>query len=248
MFQANLRKFECDSRLREPGVVQYVEALNYVIRRINSDPELLPNTSLGFVAIDDCATPEIALAGSLAFLPLGCRHTCRGAEVVHPVGVYDVIAVIGADSSQSSAMVANVLGQFSVPQISPSATSNLLSDKTRFPYFMRLAPPDRYQARAIIQILQHFDWTYVSVVYSRGSYGVELVARLRELAGEHGVCLSGAHEVSSVTDMVTFKKLVRILYASKARVVVLLVDQEEARRKDEGRAGSRTCGVLRVGR
>lgn len=209
---------ECDSRLRESGVVQYVEALNYVVDRINSDPEVLPNVSLGFVAIDDCATPEIALAGSLAFLPLGCQHTCRSSGIVRPVGAHDVVAVIGADSSPSSAMIANVLGLFAVPQISPSATSNLLSDKTRFPYFMRMVPPDRYQARAIIQILAHFEWTYVSAVFSRGSYGVELVARLRELAGEHGVCLAGAHEVSSVTDRSSFRRLVQLLYASKAKV------------------------------
>ena len=127
-------------------------------------------------------------------------------------------------------MIANVLGLFAVPQISPSATSNLLSDKTRFPYFMRMVPPDRYQARAIIQILAHFEWTYVSAVYSRGSYGVELVARLRELAADHGVCVAGAHEVSSVTDRASFRRLVRQLHAARARVVVLLVDQEEARR------------------
>ena len=59
---------------------------------------------------------------------------------------YDVVGVIGAESSPSSIMMANVLTLFGIPQISYTSTSDLLSDKNKFPYFMRMIPPDRFQA------------------------------------------------------------------------------------------------------
>ena len=42
-------------------------------------------------------------------------------------------------------MMANVLTLFGIPQISHTSSSDLLSDKNKFPYFMRLIPPDRFQ-------------------------------------------------------------------------------------------------------
>ena len=63
---------------------------------------------------------------------------------------YDVVSVIGAESSPSSIMIANVLTLFGIPQISYTSTSDLLSDKNKFPYFMRMIPPDRFQVSRLL--------------------------------------------------------------------------------------------------
>ena len=67
--------------------------------------------------------------------------------------------------------VANLLRLFKIPQVSYASTSAALSDKSRFEYFARTVPPDNFQARAMVDILQYFNWTFISTVNSEGDYG-----------------------------------------------------------------------------
>ena len=46
-----------------------------------------------------------------------------------------------------------------------------LSDRTKYAYFARVVPSDTYQARAIVDLLVHYNWTYISLVNSEGVYG-----------------------------------------------------------------------------
>ncbi len=75
------------------------------------------------------------------------------------------------NSSVESLQVANLLRLFKIPQISYASTSAALSDKSRFEYFARTVPPDNFQARAMVDILQYFNWTFISTVNSEGDYG-----------------------------------------------------------------------------
>lgn len=67
--------------------------------------------------------------------------------------------------------VANLLRLFHIPQISPASTAKALSDKTRFDYFARTVPPDTFQSIALVDVVKSANWSYVSTVYSEGSYG-----------------------------------------------------------------------------
>ena len=57
-------------------------------------------------------------------------------------------AVIGMGPSRQAVMTANILSIFKIPNLGILATSDELSDKTRFEYFLRLLPPDKYQVRS----------------------------------------------------------------------------------------------------
>ena len=67
---------------------------------------------------------------------------------------YDVAAVVGLPSSSRAVMSANILSVFKIPNLSLYATSDDLSDKTRYEYFMRLLPADKYQVT--IYIFEYF--------------------------------------------------------------------------------------------
>ena len=64
--------------------------------------------------------------------------------------------------------VQNLLSLFNIPQIGYSATSKDLSDKSLYRYFMRVVPSDKLQARALVDIVVHFNWTFISTVYTEG--------------------------------------------------------------------------------
>ena len=63
---------------------------------------------------------------------------------------YKVSAVVGLSSSRKAVMSATLLSIFKIPNLSLYATSDELSDKTRFEYFMRLLPADKNQVRSTL--------------------------------------------------------------------------------------------------
>ena len=62
---------------------------------------------------------------------------------------YDVQGVFGLGSSRIAVMTSNLLSLYEIPNLAIWATSDELSDKTRFRYFGRLVPPDRFQVNLI---------------------------------------------------------------------------------------------------
>ena len=82
-----------------------------------------------------------------------------------------IAGLIGPGSSTVTVQVQNLLSLFNIPQIGYSATMQELSDKSLYNYFMRVVPSDKLQARALLDIVLHFNWTYVSTVYTHGEYG-----------------------------------------------------------------------------
>ena len=79
-----------------------------------------------------------------------------------------IAGLIGPGSSTVTVQVQNLLSLFNIPQIGYSATMQELSDKSLYNYFMRVVPSDKLQARALLDIVLHYNWTYVSTVYTQG--------------------------------------------------------------------------------
>lgn len=166
--------------VREQYGIQRVEATFHTLDRINADPHLLPNISLGCEIRDSCWHSSVALEQSIEFIrdslisirddsKEGSKWCVEGTPSGHPPPSKKPIAgVIGPGSSSVAIQVQNLLQLFNIPQIAYSATSIDLSDKTLFKYFLRVVPSDTLQARAMLDIVKHYNWTYVSAVHTEG--------------------------------------------------------------------------------
>lgn len=213
-----------------------------------SVPRMPPGVSLGAVVVDDCASHVIALGRALQFLPFGVGSDCEGTskperrkkKTTTTTGnspsftsgglvFYDVVGVIGPESSSAGVLTANLFGMFRVPQISPTASCDELSNKNKYPYFLRMAPPDRYQVAAMLSLMRHFRWNHVAVVYSRGSYGESAAEQLKGLAAAQAVCVAATLAVSRNPRPEAIADVVTRLRQTKVKVVVLFTDQEETR-------------------
>ena len=64
------------------------------------------------------------------------------------------IGYIGGQATDVSEPVAVQLTRLGIVQISYSSTNPVLSDQTKYPYFMRIVPPDNVQATAMIDVVQ----------------------------------------------------------------------------------------------
>ncbi|GAA6090501.1 metabotropic glutamate receptor 4 isoform X1 [Tachysurus ichikawai] len=75
-----------------------------------------------------------------------------------------------------------------IPQVSYASTAPELSDNTRYDFFSRVVPPDTYQAQAMVDIVRHMGWNYVSTVASEGNYGESGVDAFIQKSREDGKC------------------------------------------------------------
>ncbi|XP_026142377.1 metabotropic glutamate receptor 1-like isoform X2 [Carassius auratus] len=219
--------------IREQYGIQRVEAMFYTLDRINADPNLLPNITLGCEIRDSCWHSSVALEQSIEFIRdslISIRDDKDGTKwcgeanppAQAPATKKPIAGVIGPGSSSVAIQVQNLLQLFNIPQIAYSATSIDLSDKTLYKYFLRVVPSDTLQARALLDIVKRYNWTYVSAVHTEGNYGESGMEAFKELASQEGLCIAHSDKIYSNAGEKHFDRLLRKLRERlpKARVVV----------------------------
>ncbi|XP_067424636.1 metabotropic glutamate receptor 5 [Emydura macquarii macquarii] len=215
--------------VREQYGIQRVEAMLHTLDRINLDPTLLPNITLGCEIRDSCWHSAVALEQSIEFIRDSLISSEEEEGIVRCVdgsstsvrSKKPIVGVIGPGSSSVAIQVQNLLQLFNIPQIAYSATSMDLSDKTLFKYFMRVVPSDAQQARAMVDIVKRYNWTYVSAVHTEGNYGESGMEAFKDMSAKEGVCIAHSYKIYSNAGEQSFDKLLRKLrsHLPKARVV-----------------------------
>uniref|UniRef100_A0A3B3UKL8 Receptor ligand binding region domain-containing protein n=1 Tax=Poecilia latipinna TaxID=48699 RepID=A0A3B3UKL8_9TELE len=114
----------CGELKKEKGIHR-MEAMLYALDQINSDPELLPNITLGARILDTCSRDTYALEQSLTFVQALIQKDtsdirCSNGEPPLIRKPERVVGVIGASASSVSIMVANILRLFEVVCALPS--------------------------------------------------------------------------------------------------------------------------------
>ena len=215
---------ECGEFNELPGY-QFMEAMLFAIDNINKDPNLLPNITLGTQIYDTCLSKTIAADRAKEFIKLSLTQDRKKGQLA---------GVVGAYTSGVSAVVANFLRVFEIPQISYASTSETLSNKDIYSYFLRTVPPDSFQARAMVDIIKKFGWTYISTVNSHGEYGENGVRTLKKFAKENDICIDVARKLSAFPTDDEYKDVVDALLRSARETnmstVVLFVTQIDARK------------------
>ncbi|CAD5115843.1 DgyrCDS4786 [Dimorphilus gyrociliatus] len=145
------------------------------IRQVNEDTNLLSGIKLGYSILDDCDNFLSVIGESLLFLP---------------EQRFEVNAVVGPYSSTQARVVAPLFGLYEIPQISTSASSDDLSDKSRYPYFSRVVSPDKFQAVALVSFMYENGWNVFTIVYSEGPYGENAARWIKNVAAQRNICVS----------------------------------------------------------
>ncbi|KAL4221716.1 hypothetical protein ACF0H5_019971 [Mactra antiquata] len=138
--------------------------------------------------ITDIVRVHKSIARSIASIG-GSDYTCQDGSKPD-LNPKVIPGVIGAPSSVTSIQVANLLKLFKIPQVSFFSTSTVLSNRDRYPFFLRTIPSDVNQAQAMVELVRMFNWTYVSVIYEESSYGMQGFNELEKLLSRHGICIA----------------------------------------------------------
>lgn len=94
--------------------------------------------------------------------------------------------VCGSSGSSVSAAMATEFTPHKIVQISYASSSPALSDRSLYPYFMRVVASDADQGRAIADLIQAFGWTKSATIHTSDSYGTGLIEVFSEIFEERG--------------------------------------------------------------
>ncbi|EPS59173.1 glutamate receptor, partial [Genlisea aurea] len=90
----------------------------------------------------------------------------------------DVVAIIGPQSSVVAHTVLQIADEFTTPFLS-LATDPTLSP-IQFPYFVRTTHSDRHQMTAVADVVYHYGWKKVTVIFVDDDYGRNGLAALED--------------------------------------------------------------------
>ncbi|KAK2897824.1 hypothetical protein Q8A73_014204 [Channa argus] len=203
--------------------------MRFAVEEINNGTgpqSLLPGVTLGYQMYDICSIP----AGVLATLDL-LVNQYQGTFKSGAEGDTDpdfenskmAVAVIGPDSSSNTITPAALLGAYLIPQISYEASNEMLSNKFLYPSFFRTIPSDKNQVTAMIQLLIHFNWTWVALLGSDNDYGMKGMQSLSQLAPDYGICIAYQQSIPSLTanTIQKMRNIVDGILTTKVNVIVV---------------------------
>ena len=143
-----------------------MQAMIFAIERIINNTSLLSNISLGYDIRD--YSGNLSKAAKLVYKLLtvdSCVNLSQNA-----LRKKVTISLIGPDESSTALFIGGFLRMLNVSSISGSATSAELSSLT-YDHLFRTVPSDTFLAKAMVDLVTHFNWSYVAVVALYDSYG-----------------------------------------------------------------------------
>ncbi|KAK3542684.1 hypothetical protein QTP86_032715, partial [Hemibagrus guttatus] len=111
-----------------------------------------------------------------------------------------------------------------ISQISCTSSAPILTDKLRYPSFLRVIPSDIYQTQALAKLMRHFSWNWVGVVTLDDDYGNAALENFLLAAEEVKVCVE-FKEVLPTIDISekSIKEAADRIRSSSAKIVLLIL-------------------------
>ncbi|CAI5791110.1 vomeronasal type-2 receptor 26-like [Podarcis lilfordi] len=156
------------------------------MNEINNNDHLLPNTTLSSIITPTVLNEVGSCAGTMELL-----FQNQGNPINYICDkTYKLMAIIGGLTSHNSKQMPHILNIYKMPQLSYKSFNPALSDKTQFPSVYRMMPNERPQYVGIVQLLQHFGWTWIGLIISDDDIGEILLRTLMPWLYQNNICVA----------------------------------------------------------
>nr|XP_056720291.1 vomeronasal type-2 receptor 26-like [Euleptes europaea] len=164
---------------------QHILAFAFAVKEINENPWILPNITLGFHIHDSCFNAKWTYRETMQVISTPKKFAPNYKCDIQN----NSLAVIGGLDPQISLLVATVLDIYKIPQLI-YGSAPLMNDKTPGLPFYKTTPSETLQYMGILQLLLHFKWTWIGLLYVDDENGERFLQSMSELFSQHGICFS----------------------------------------------------------
>ncbi|XP_023266127.1 G-protein coupled receptor family C group 6 member A-like [Seriola lalandi dorsalis] len=208
--------FDLRSFLKSLAIIHEIEEINA--------SGFLPGVHLGYMMCDTCSYASKALqdVGHMLQVNNSLNVNCDYTDFRPTVKI-----ILGALYSEESIALARLLNVYMVPLLSATSSSPELSDKLRYPVFLRTIPSDSHQIKAVTKLLHHYNWNWVGVVYGDDEYGKAAYESFLKDAEANDVCIAYRkvlpHNLDDSDLRDGIEQVAQQIRSSSAQVVLLIL-------------------------
>ncbi|XP_026547186.1 vomeronasal type-2 receptor 26-like, partial [Notechis scutatus] len=159
---------------------EYWKVLSYLfaIQEINQDSHLLPNITLGYNVYENYFTPRMTSDALLDLLSDGeanvPNYSCGSQR--------NTVAVLEGSETGVSIQISTGL------PISYNFVSQVLNDKSYFPFFYPMLPSEGFQYSGMVKLLLHFRWILVGLFAPDTDQGQKFMRTMTSMLIKYGIC------------------------------------------------------------
>ncbi|XP_061447382.1 vomeronasal type-2 receptor 26-like [Rhineura floridana] len=162
---------------------QHILALVFALKEINDNAQILPNITLGFDIYNDYFSPQFTYQASLKILSTHDKfvpnYKCDAQN--------NLVTVIGGPNSNIVENIATILGIYKIPQLT-YASAPETNNKPEDVFFHWMFPNGAHQYSGILQLLLHFRWTWIGVIYLDIDRSKTFVQDVLPMLSQNGIC------------------------------------------------------------
>ncbi|XP_077773943.1 vomeronasal type-2 receptor 26-like [Podarcis muralis] len=174
---------------------QHVLAMAFAVREINGNPKVLPNITLGFHIYDSYFDARATYKSTLSLLfkshRLVLNYNCNTQK--------KLIATIGGLSSDTSSLMAEILGFYKIPQVTYGSFAPQEFQTAQVASFYSIVPNDALQYTGIVRLLLYFEWTWVGLFTVDNNSGEHFLKTLEPLFFQNGICSAFTKVIPQIT-------------------------------------------------
>ncbi|XP_054210620.1 G-protein coupled receptor family C group 6 member A isoform X2 [Homo sapiens] len=205
-------------------------AMIHSIEMINNST-LLSGVKLGYEIYDTCTEVTVAMAATLRFLSkFNCSRETVEFKCDYSSYMPRVKAVRGSGYSEITMAVSRMLNLQLMPQVGYESTAEILSDKIRFPSFLRTVPSDFHQIKAMAHLIQKSGWNWIGIITTDDDYGRLALNTFIIQAEANNVCIAFKEVLPAFLSDNTIevrinRTLKKIILEAQVNVIVVFLRQ-----------------------
>ncbi|XP_070584751.1 vomeronasal type-2 receptor 26-like [Erythrolamprus reginae] len=175
-------------------IYQQFLALQFAVKEINENPYIFPNHTLGFHIYNSYFTATWTYRASLELLSTKEKFipNYRCDRKKWP------IAVIGGPTPAVGAHMSTILSLYKMPQFIYGSTPEV-NEKTQGVPYQLMFPNVHHQYNGILQLMLHFQWTWVGMVYTNCENGEKFVQNVVPMLSLSGICFAFIETLPAIT-------------------------------------------------
>ncbi|XP_055947407.1 uncharacterized protein LOC129980931 isoform X2 [Argiope bruennichi] len=218
----------CGSTVTTSGL-QTLEAFLWALDQINSNPQILPGINLGAIIFDTCSSKEKAARDVANFFSSSLSST---APMHKLPSVNQILGLVATQTDNVIQPIIDVAMPFKMMTLAPRVTSTSFNDMQKYPSLLRPSLPNDIRAGALVDMLKHFKWDYVSVLYSDVAWKeMDLFKSFKVKAQAREVTFAVEEKISPSFPKAAMKILISKLQDKQkegARVIVLFLNNNDS--------------------